>query len=95
MTRGARDLPRSLADLSRGFREGRLSPVEVVEALLWRIERDETNAFVTVTADVALERAERAEEELRSGTDRGALHGVPVGLKDLVYTEGVRTTMGS
>ena len=95
MTHGAEDLPRSLAELSRELRAGRLSPVEVVRALLGRIERDETNAFITVTADMALERAQLAEEELRAGKDRGPMHGVPVGLKDLVYTEGVRTTMGS
>ncbi len=95
MTHDAEDLPRSLAELSRELRAGRLSPVGVVKALLGRIERDETNAFITVTAERALERAERAEEELRAGTDRGPLHGVPVGLKDLVYTAGVRTTMAS
>ncbi|MDQ4127629.1 MAG: amidase [Actinomycetota bacterium] len=89
------DMPTTLADLARAFREDRLSPVEVVKVLLGRIEGDETNAFVTVTAERALEEAARAEEELRSGRDRGPLHGVPVGLKDLVYTKGVRTTMGS
>jgi len=95
LTHDAEDLPRSLAELSRELRTERLSPVEVVKTLLGRIEGDETNAFITVTAERALESAARAEEELRSGLDRGPLHGVPVGLKDLVYTEGVRTTMGS
>ena len=95
MTRGTQNLPHSLAELSRELRAGRLSPVEVVKTLLGRIERDETNAFVTVTAERAIERAERAEEDLRAGMDRGPLHGVPIGLKDLVYTQGVRTTMGS
>jgi aspartyl-tRNA(Asn)/glutamyl-tRNA(Gln) amidotransferase subunit A len=89
------DLPTTLAALARAYREDHLSPFEVVRTLLGRIEGDETNAFITVTAELALQEAERAEEELRTGTDRGPLHGVPVGLKDLVYTKGVRTTMGS
>ncbi len=87
--------PTSVAALARAYREDRLSPVEVTKVMLGRIEDDETNAFITVTAEQALEEAARAEEELRSGRDRGPLHGVPVGLKDLVYTRGIRTTMGS
>jgi aspartyl-tRNA(Asn)/glutamyl-tRNA(Gln) amidotransferase subunit A len=89
------DLPRSLAGLSRDLLARRLSPVEVVRALLGRIEVDETNAFVTVTAEQALERASRAEGEIVAGRYKGPLHGVPVALKDLIYTRGVRTTMGS
>jgi aspartyl-tRNA(Asn)/glutamyl-tRNA(Gln) amidotransferase subunit A len=89
------DLPRSLAGLSRELLARRLSPVEVVRALLERIEVDETNAFVTVTAEQALERASWAEGEILAGHYNGPLHGVPVALKDLIYTRGVRTTMGS
>ena len=89
------DLPPTLAALARAYREDSLSPVEVVRTLLGRIEGDEINAFITVTAELALEEAERAEGELRAGTDRGPLHGIPVGLKDLVYTKEVRTTIAS
>ncbi|HJQ29547.1 MAG TPA: amidase, partial [Rubrobacter sp.] len=89
------DLPRSLAALAGSLRERRLSPVEVVRALLERIEADESNSFITVTAERALEEASRAEAEILAGRYRGPLHGVPVGLKDLIYTRGVRTTMGS
>jgi len=91
------DLPRSLAALSLAFREKRLSPVEVVRALLERIEAsdEDLGAFITVTGERALEEAARAEEEISAGRYRGPLHGVPLGLKDLIYTEGVRTTMGS
>jgi aspartyl-tRNA(Asn)/glutamyl-tRNA(Gln) amidotransferase subunit A len=95
LTHGARDLPRSLSRLSRELRARRLSPVEVVRALLGRIEADGSNSFITVTAERALEDAQRAEAEILAGRYRGPLHGVPVGLKDLVYTRGVRTTMGS
>jgi aspartyl-tRNA(Asn)/glutamyl-tRNA(Gln) amidotransferase subunit A len=89
------DLPRSLAGLSRELLARRLSPVEVVSALLGRIEADETNSFVTVSAERALERASRTEGEILAGRYKGPLHGVPLALKDIIYTRGVRTTMGS
>ena len=89
------DLPHSLAALSRELKERRLSPVEVVRTLLGRIERDETNAFITVTAERALEEASQAEQEIMAGRHKGALHGIPIALKDLVYTRNVHTTMGS
>jgi aspartyl-tRNA(Asn)/glutamyl-tRNA(Gln) amidotransferase subunit A len=90
-------LPRSLAALSLAFREKRLSPVEVVRVLLERIEATDKNlgAFITVTGERALEEAARAEEEIAAGRYRGPLHGVPLGLKDLIFTRDVRTTMGS
>ena len=93
----AKDLPHSLDDLGAAFRERLLSPVEVVETLLERIEAvdRELNAFVTVLADEALEEAARAEKEILAGDYRGPLHGVPVGVKDLIYTQGIRTTMSS
>ena len=94
MTQDA-DLPRSLAALSRELAKRRLSPVEVVLTLLGRIEKDGTNSFVTVTADRALEEASGAEAEILAGRHRGPLHGIPVALKDLIHTGGVRTTMGS
>jgi aspartyl-tRNA(Asn)/glutamyl-tRNA(Gln) amidotransferase subunit A len=89
------DLPRSLAGLSGEILARRLSPVEVVRALLEHIEADDTNSFITVTAERALERARWAEREILAGRYRGPLHGVPVALKDIIYTRGVRTTMGS
>jgi aspartyl-tRNA(Asn)/glutamyl-tRNA(Gln) amidotransferase subunit A len=91
------DLPRSLTELARAFRERRLSPVEVVRTLLERIEAEDgdLNAFITVLPERALEEAARAEEEIMAGRYKGPLHGIPLGVKDLFYTEGVRTTMGS
>jgi aspartyl-tRNA(Asn)/glutamyl-tRNA(Gln) amidotransferase subunit A len=90
-------LPRSLAALAAALRERRLSPVEVVNALLKRIESEDAklNAFVTVLPERALEEAARAEEEILAGEYRGPLHGIPIGIKDLIYTKGIRTTMGS
>ncbi|HEX5847972.1 MAG TPA: amidase [Rubrobacter sp.] len=88
-------LPRSLASLSREIGEGRLSPVEVVQTLLARIEDDQTNAFITVTAEHALGEASLAEREIAAGRRKGPLHGVPLALKDLISTRDVRTTMAS
>ena len=91
------NLPRSLAALAGALRERRLSPVEVVGTLLESIETvdEELNAFVTVLRAEALEEAVRAEREILTGKYRGPLHGVPIALKDLIYTRSVRTTMGS
>jgi len=74
-----------------------VSPVEVVRAHLERIERlDGTlHAFITVCGDAALQAARAAEAALAAGQAIGPLHGVPIGLKDLVDTRGVRTTGGS
>ena len=74
-----------------------VSPVELVRAHLERIERlDGTlRAFITVTADAAMEAARAAEAALGSDRPLGPLHGVPIGLKDLFDTRGVRTTGGS
>ena len=74
-----------------------MSPVEVTEACLARIDRlDRTlNAFITLTPDRALAAARRAEGEITAGHWRGRLHGVPIALKDLFATAGVRTTCGS
>ncbi len=92
---GKVDPPRSLAALALALRERSISPVEAVEVCLERIEADETNAFITVTAERAMEAAKRAEREILAGEHRGPLHGVPFALKDLISTKGVRTTMGS
>ncbi len=74
-----------------------LSPIELVEAVLRRIERLEPqlNAFATLTADRARSAAAAAEAAVMKGDDLGALHGVPVTIKDLTVTEGVPTQRGS
>ena len=78
-------------------RERRVSPAELTDACLARIEAVEPrlNAFVTVTADIARAQAREAGDEIAAGRYRGPLHGIPVAVKDLFATKGVRTTAGS
>jgi aspartyl-tRNA(Asn)/glutamyl-tRNA(Gln) amidotransferase subunit A len=75
----------------------RASSVDLVRACLDRITRHdrELGAFITLTAEIALAEAKRADADLANGVDRGPLHGIPVALKDLYDTAGVRTTAGS
>src|SRR6266566_7091946 len=85
---------REAADL---IRKKKASPVELTTACLARIDRvnPALNAFITITAEAALEQAREAEAEVQRGKWRGPLHGVPVALKDLFDTAGVRTTTAS
>src|ERR1700688_741232 len=85
---------REVADL---IRKRKVSPVELTKACLARIDRANPalNAFITITAESALEQARVAESEVMRGNWRGPLHGVPIALKDLFDTAGVKTTAGS
>jgi aspartyl-tRNA(Asn)/glutamyl-tRNA(Gln) amidotransferase subunit A len=87
----------SAADAARLLRRKEVSPVELTQLCLRRIDRlnSRLNAFVTVTADTALQQAKAMEAEGHAGQWRGPLHGVPIGLKDLYDTAGTRTTAGS
>jgi aspartyl-tRNA(Asn)/glutamyl-tRNA(Gln) amidotransferase subunit A len=87
----------SIERVSQLLRRRQLSPVELVEASLSRIERLNPwlNAFVTVVADCARREARKAERQIRRGEWKGPLHGIPVALKDNIYTRGIRTTAGS
>ena len=93
----AEALPVSLARLADTYRARHISPVEAVEILLGRISavNEELNAFVAVLPERAIEEARRAENEIMAEKYRGRLHGVPVALKDIIYTEYAHTTMGS
>ncbi len=83
--------------LARQIRTKEISPVEVVDAVLRRIDalQPTINAFITVTTDEARADARRAEATVMAGEPLGAFHGVPFSVKDLLFTKGVRTTMGS
>ena len=84
-------------ELVKLIRAKSLSPVELTEAVLRRIERLDPalNAFCTLTADSAMEAAKGAERAVLQGADLGPLHGIPVSIKDLAITQGVRTMRGS
>jgi aspartyl-tRNA(Asn)/glutamyl-tRNA(Gln) amidotransferase subunit A len=87
----------SATELAARIRAGAVSPTEVVDAFLARIERvnPRINAYCTVSADLARETARAVEQRLRRGDPVGPLAGVPVSIKDLLIMKGVRTTRGS
>ncbi|HZQ67862.1 MAG TPA: amidase [Terriglobales bacterium] len=87
----------TLLELSQMFRNHSASPVEITSDCLSRIKRlnPVLKAFITVTGNSALEQARSAEAEIHAGRWRGPLHGVPLGLKDIIDTQAVRTTAAS
>ncbi len=87
----------NLTELSRLIAARDLSSSEVVSATLAHLERleDKLNAFITVLREPALAAAKKADEDITRGQNRGPLHGVPVTIKDMFETAGVRTTGGS
>ena len=87
----------SILEIGEQLRRRALSPVELTRECLSRIEKfnPSLNAFVTVTAESAMQEARAAEAEIQRGHWRGPLHGIPIGLKDLIDTAGVRTTAAS
>jgi aspartyl-tRNA(Asn)/glutamyl-tRNA(Gln) amidotransferase subunit A len=87
----------TLLEAADQIRARKLSPVELTHGCLARIEElnPTLNAFITVTADLALDQSRKAEAEIAAGNYRGPLHGIPFALKDNIDTAGVRTTAGS
>jgi aspartyl-tRNA(Asn)/glutamyl-tRNA(Gln) amidotransferase subunit A len=87
----------TIRELGARYARRELSPVEVTRAILARVRELDgpINAFITVTEEEALRDAERAEKVFARGASLGPLHGVPISLKDLYWTRGVRTTGGS
>ena len=87
----------SISELAPRLRRREISPVEIVRDCLGQIERlnPTLNAFITVMAESALSEARGVEAEILRGEWRGPLHGIPIALKDLIHTAGVRTTSAS
>jgi len=79
------------------LKQKEISPVELTQAHLERIQQldQRLNSFLTLTPELALQQARRAEMEIQHGNYKGALHGIPLALKDLYETMGIRTTAGS
>ena len=94
----AQQLPQlELSEVSQAVQKKEVSPVELTQACLARIEKlnPVLNAFITVTAESALHEAKKAEAEIGRGEWKGPLHGIPLAVKDLAETAGVRTTAAS
>ncbi len=87
----------TIAQAGEALRSRRVSSVELTRQCLDQIDKlnPVLNAFITVTSDSALARAQELDRELAQGIDRGPLHGIPIAHKDLMWTKGVRTTSGS
>lgn len=98
MARGISDLTAlTIPELGRLLRNGETSPTELATTALQRLETDgrRLNAVVTLTPEIAMTEARRAEAEMATGMDRGPLHGIPYGAKDLLATAGIPTTWGA
>ena len=98
MSQSKSDIPSmSGAEQAELIRTKQASPVEVTAAVLDRIHALEPtlHAFCTLTEDIAIADAKRAEEAVMRGDELGALHGVPISIKDLICTKGIRTMSGS
>ena len=87
----------SAVEMADAINNKRLSPVEIMEAVLRRIERlnPKVNAYCTLVAESAMKQARQAEAKVMRKDKLGPLHGVPVSIKDLIFTKGIRTTGGS
>ncbi len=87
----------SASEIAAAVKKKKLSPVEIVDAILARIEKvnPKVNAYCTVVPEMAREAAKKAEAEVMRREKVGPLHGVPVSIKDLTTTAGIRTTWGS
>ena len=86
-----------IAEAAELIQKKTLSPVELTDAILARIEAVEpkVHAFATVLPDQARQDAKAAEAEIQRGQYRGPLHGVPIAIKDIIYSKGVATKAGS
>ncbi|EKN64139.1 amidase [Neobacillus bataviensis LMG 21833] len=86
-----------LLSLSESLADKKISPKEIVEESLNKIKNKNSiyNAFITICEEEALAAAALAEEEISKGKVKGPFHGIPIAIKDVIFTQGIRTTMGS
>ena len=88
---------KSIKEIQNLYKEKQLSPVEMTELYIDRIQKlnGKLNAYLTYSFEHAIDKAKLAEKEIQSGNNKGLLHGIPVAVKDLELTKGIRTTSGS
>lgn len=88
---------KTITEISELLSSKKLSPVELTQTMLNRIEHldGRLKSYATVTTEKAMASAQKAEQEIIDGNYRGLLHGVPIGIKDLCFTKGIRTMGGS
>ena len=88
---------KTISELSSEIKAKKISPVEITQYMLERIESldGQSQSYVTVTPEHAFAQAKKAEKEIMQGFWRGPLHGVPIGLKDLLYTTFAKTSGGT
>ena len=88
---------KSIKEIQNLYKKKQLSPVEMTELYIDRIQKlnGKLNAYLTYSFDHAIDKAKLAEKEIQSGNNKGLLHGIPVAVKDLELTKGIRTTSGS
>src|SRR5690625_822631 len=85
----------SIEKISKSIKSKEVSPVEVTQATLDLIDKDETNSFITIMEEDALQNAKQAEKDILKGNYKGPLHGISIGIKDLIHISGYKTTFGS
>lgn len=97
MTKSSELINLSISEAAAALQNGETSAVALAEATLARIKQTEptVNAYATVPEQLALEAAQRADTEIAAGNYRGPLHGIPIGVKDIIYTKGIVTEAGS
>ncbi|QDI90796.1 Asp-tRNA(Asn)/Glu-tRNA(Gln) amidotransferase GatCAB subunit A [Salicibibacter halophilus] len=88
---------KTASELAPFIKDKQLSPVELTEAIMKQVEKENPsiNAYITLLPEVAREQAKHAEKQMMQGLYRGPLHGIPIGIKDNMYTKGIPTTAGS
>lgn len=96
MMEGRKPYELTIVELGEALRQGAITALDLTDSVLARLEATEPllNAYITVTAELAREQASAADDAMRDGRDLGPLHGIPIGLKDLVDTAGIPTTGG-
>jgi Asp-tRNA(Asn)/Glu-tRNA(Gln) amidotransferase A subunit family amidase len=87
----------TVGELGKLLRERKITSKDLTTSYIARIKQldPQLNAFVTITEELAIQQADRADREIQGGTYRGPLHGIPYGAKDLLATRGIPTTWGS